>query len=59
MGIKSKDVCFESWGDGTDNNDLNFYSLMDIHECNNNNYYFEGTVYWVPNMCTQLLSILR
>ena len=57
VSIKSEDECSESWGNGMDN-DLSYYSLMDIHEHNNNNYYyFETTVYWVLNMCTQLLNL--
>lgn len=51
MDIKFEDVSSESWGDGMYNNDLNYYSLMGIHECTNNFYYFESTIYWVPNMC--------
>lgn len=55
MGVKSEDVCLESWGDGMDNNDPN-YSLMDINKYNNY-YYFEGIIYWVPNIWTEILDL--
>lgn len=51
MGVKSQDVCSESW-DRMDNSDLNDCPLADIHEYNNYYYYFKGILYWVSNMCS-------
>lgn len=34
--VKSEDKCSESWGNGMDNNDLGYYSLVDIYEYSNN-----------------------